>query len=140
MFLGLDRYERYGPLILRIGIGLTMLFSGLAKVTGLAGVTRFFAGVGIPLPGIMAPLVAFIELLGGIAMLLGLGVRVVGLLFAIIMVVAILTTKVTAPGGMTFSAVRLDLLVLTGSLALAFTGAGELSVDSLMEVRRPVRY
>ena len=36
MFSGLDRYERYGPLLLRLGIGVTMLLSGYGKVTGLA--------------------------------------------------------------------------------------------------------
>ena len=42
MFSGLDRYERYGPLLLRLGIGVTMLLSGYGKVIGLAGVTRFW--------------------------------------------------------------------------------------------------
>lgn len=119
-----------------------MLFSGLAKVTGLTGVTRFFGGLGIPLPGLMAPFVAYSELLGGIALLLGLGVRAVGLLFTIIMLVAMLTTKVLAPappGGLTFNALRLELLILTGSLALAFTGAGELSFDEFLHTRRTIR-
>ena len=39
MFSGLDRYGRYGPLLLRLRIGVTMLLSGYGKVIGLAGVT-----------------------------------------------------------------------------------------------------
>ncbi len=132
MLSGLHRYERYGPLLMRLGIGVIMLLSGYAKVTGLAGVTRFFTSIGIPAAGIMAPFVAYAELVGGALLIIGLGTRIIGVLFAVIMVVATFSAKwasATRAGGLDFNQIRLEYLIMLGSLALAFTGPGALSVD-----------
>lgn len=142
MYTGLERYERYAPLFLRIGIGLTMFLSGLGKATGLEGVTRFFTGIGIPIPGLMAPLVAYTELIGGALLILGLGTRIIGLLFAIIMLVATFSAKwagATKTGGVDFNQIRLEFLILMGSLALMFSGSGALSIDKARSHRPRAR-
>src|SRR5262249_45040827 len=56
----------WGITIVRISTGLIFAVHGVEKfATGLAGVTAFFTKVGIPAPGLMAPLVAVLELVGG---------------------------------------------------------------------------
>lgn len=136
MLSGWKGYERYAPLLMRLSIGLVMLLSGWRKVTDLAGVTTFFTSIGIPMPGLLAPVVAYVELIGGALLLVGLGTRVIGLLFAVIMVVAALSAKwagATKTGALDFNQVRLEYLILMGSLALVFSGAGALSVDEGLE-------
>ncbi len=79
---GLAAYHQLAPVVLRLGIGLTFFFAGLGKVLGgVDNVARFFARLGIPLPGLMGPLIAYLELLGGLALLGGGLTRLVSLLF-----------------------------------------------------------
>ncbi len=116
-------------LLLRIGVGIIFIVAGWGKLTGIEGVQGFFADIGIPLAGLMAWVVALVEFAGGIMVLLGAYIRVPAILLAIIMVVAILTTKL----GQDFSAYRLDMMLLFASAALALIGSGGYSVDSKVQ-------
>ena len=115
-------------LLLRIAVGAVFLNHGLMKFKmGMAGVTGFFAGLGIPLPGVMAPFVSGLEVVGGLCLILGLGVRLFGLMLAFDMLVAIATAfhwKV--------SKAELESMLLASSLALAFMGAGAYSLDAVL--------
>lgn len=120
-----NKYYDIAPLLLRIGVGIIFIIAGWGKLNGIEGVTGFFGGLGIPLPGIMAWVVAIVEFVGGIMVLLGAYARIPYLLLAFVMVVALLTTKL----GGEFSAARLDLMLLLANLALFFMGSGKYSVD-----------
>ena len=63
--------------------------------------------------------------------LLGAYAKIPYLLFAIIMVVALFTTKL----GGEFGAARLDIMLLLTSLTLFFLGSGAYSVDHKIENR-----
>ena len=72
-----------GNLIIRIVLGVTFFAHGLAKFqSGIDNVAGWFTSIG--LPGGLAYGVATVELVGGILLIIGLGVRYVGLLFALI--------------------------------------------------------
>lgn len=118
-------YSDLGLLLLRIGVGVIFIVAGWGKITGIEGVQGFFGNIGIPLAGLMAWVVAIVELVGGIMVLLGAYARIPYLLLAIVMVVALFTTKL----GGEFSAARLDLMLLLASLALFLIGSGKYSVD-----------
>lgn len=122
---GLKKYDGLAILFLRIGVAIIFIVAGWGKLTGIEGVQGFFGDLGIPLPGLMAWVVAIVEFFGGIMVLLGAYIRIPALLLAFIMVVALLTTKL----GGEFSAARVDLLLLLMSLALVFLGSGKYSVD-----------
>ncbi|WP_202080872.1 DoxX family protein [Caldalkalibacillus salinus] len=116
--------------IVRIVLGLTFLVHGVEKFQmGLGNVAGFFESLGVP--GMLAYIVGPIEMIGGIAMLLGLGTRVVGVLFAIIMVGAITIVKWDAGllGNETSGGYELDLLLLAVSVQMAMTGSRMLSLD-----------
>jgi uncharacterized membrane protein YphA (DoxX/SURF4 family) len=131
MFASLNKYAGYAPLVLRVAVGIIFLAHGLQKFgvfgeMNLTGVAGFFGSQGIPLPGLMAPLVALIEALGGLALILGFGTRIAAILLAIIMIVAIFAVNLTQGllGGF-----ELDLALLAGLVALILMGSGELALE-----------
>ncbi|BCD21851.1 hypothetical protein BC30090_0748 [Bacillus cereus] len=86
-----------GNLIIRIVLGVTFFAHGLAKFqSGIDNVAGWFTSIG--LPGGLAYGVATVELVGGILLIIGLGVRYVGLLFALILAGAIV--KVNGAAGL----------------------------------------
>jgi len=103
------------------------------------GVGRFVK-IGIPAPEVMAPLVGAVETLGGFALLIGLGTRLVAVPLLISMCVAITSTKLFTFGKNGFwktaHEARTDLLMIFGLLFLLSVGAGRRSLDARIESRR----
>ena len=114
-----------GLLLLRLAAGLIFVMHGYQKffMNTVAGTAQFFGSIGVPLPGVTAPLVAGIELIGGLLLILGLFPRVVGALLAVNMLVAILLVHVSG-GFFNPNGVEFPLLLLAASATLALTGAG----------------
>jgi putative oxidoreductase len=131
------RSRDYGITILRVVVGVIFIAHGYLKccVMGIDGVTGFFSSLGIPAPGLLAPLITALELGGGIALILGLFARFVPLGFIVDMLGAIFFAKKTlailAPKG-----IELELLLLTASVALVFLGPGALALDDYLPWRR----
>ncbi|MGJ9458330.1 DoxX family protein [Oceanobacillus sp. CF4.6] len=122
-----------GTVILRIVLGLTFFIHGLDKFQGgISNTVGYFDSLGIP--GFLAYVVALIELIGGIAMILGIGTKVVALLFAVVMVGAIFTAKL--PGGFLGNGqgagYELDLALLAISIYLILADRNPLSLDSFI--------
>lgn len=130
------KYE-IGALILRLITGFTFFLHGLSKFQGgIENTVGFFSSVGIP--GFLAYIVAIIELAGGALMILGLGTRIIGVLFAVVMLGAIFTVKLSAgfmgtDGGAGY---EFDVALLAMSVSLALSGSSMLSFDSLFRAKR----
>ena len=79
------------------------------------------------LPGFLAYVVAIIELVGGIAMILGIGTRIVGALFTLVMIGAIVTVKIPVgfAGNGQMAGWELDLAFLAMSVVLFLYLASE---------------
>lgn len=122
-----NKYQDLAPLLMRIGVGVIFIYAGWGKLTGIEGTATFFGSVGIPLAGIMAWVVAIVEFFGGIMILLGLRIQIPALLLAIVMLVAIITTKLG--GDNVFRAMRLDLLLLLSNLTLIIMGSGKYAIN-----------
>ncbi|KOS24685.1 DoxX [Bacillus anthracis] len=87
--------QHIGNLIIRIVLGVTFFVHGLAKFqSGIDNVAGWFTSIG--LPGGLAYGVATVELVGGLLLILGLGVRYIGLLFALVLVGAIVKVNWSA--------------------------------------------
>ncbi|MEO3871493.1 DoxX family protein [Nonomuraea sp. B12E4] len=134
----LDQARPVALLIARITLGVIFLVHGYHKFAtmGIAGTTKFFESVGIPMAGLAAPAVAALEVVGGLALILGAGLPIVGTLLAIDMLGAILYVH----GGNGFGAegggYEFVMALGAASLAIGFTGGGALALDNLIGRRR----
>jgi putative oxidoreductase len=127
----------WGTMLLRLAVGIAFTAHGAQKLfqmtpSGLAG---FFGQIGIPFPELNAYFIIAVELLGGLAMIAGLGTRVLGALFAAIMVVAIATVH-GAHGFFLPNGYEYTLVLLAGSIALVLQGAGAFALDNLVAERK----
>lgn len=84
-----------GPLALRLFLGPIFILAGWNKITGIDDVAAWFGnpdwGLGLPAPLLMAWLAALTEFVGGIALVLGLGVRIAAIPLMVTMAVAAVT-------------------------------------------------
>jgi len=82
-------------MLVRVMIGLVFLTEGILKFVRPQelGAGRF-AIIGLPFPQVLAPLVAGIEIVGGVAVMLGIYAGDAALALLVVIVAAIVTTKI----------------------------------------------
>lgn len=112
--------EKTAFAVLRMVTGMIFFAHGLHKLQrGMGAVAEWFGSIG--LPTWLAYLVKLAEVLGGMALLIGVAVRPASLLLAVIMAGAIVTVKwpngLIGAGGA--SGYELDLVLLAVTLYLA---------------------
>lgn len=111
-------YQRsLGLFLLRVTTGLLFLTHGWPKVTAIVHTVNMFAGMGFPAP--VAYFVAYLEVIGGIGLILGVYTRVFGMLFGIEMLVAALLSGIS---------LGFDLYLSLASFAIALAGAGSFAL------------
>jgi len=116
-------YERsLGLLLLRVGVGLVFFMHGLTKVQNLPGIMGFFAHLG--LPAWVAVAIAWLEVVGGVALVVGVATRLFAFLFGVEMLVAIFLGGI----GRGWQAHELEALLMTVSFALVYLGSGRISL------------
>jgi putative oxidoreductase len=126
-------------LLIRLAWGLQMHMSGDTKVRDVAKVTARFTHLGIPLPAASAVFIAILEFVGGILFALGLGSRLIALLFTGDMLVAYITVDHDAIASI-FSNTRkfyaaAPYTYLVAALIVLIFGPGKFSLDALLAKR-----
>ncbi|NUR83019.1 MAG: DoxX family protein [Nonomuraea sp.] len=119
-------------LVARVGVGGIFFANGWTKLEdGLTATGAKFLQHGAPAPGAWATVTMLTELIGGALLIAGLAVSVTGLiLFSEALAVFLVATPINPITGN-------ELILLgTSSLLLAVVGAGRLSVDHMVVIRR----
>jgi putative oxidoreductase len=129
--------------VVRVTLGVIFFAHGAQKVFGwfggygLKGTTGYFVSIGLPLP--MAYAACFLELLGGVGLLLGLFTRLAAL--AIIAMMAGAIAKVHWPHGFFINweltpgkghGLEANLAFIAMAVACVIAGGGALSLDALL--------
>ncbi|KGX90034.1 DoxX family protein [Pontibacillus marinus] len=120
--------EGIGVLLLRVVLGIIFIGHGTQKFQGgIANTAGWFDSIG--LPGFLAYIVASIEVVGGIALIIGLGTRIFGGIFVLLLVGAIIKVQLAAGfiGGYAY-----DLALLVISAYLLLNGSKLYSVDKYL--------
>lgn len=123
-------------IIMRVVLGIIFIFHGVDKFQGISNVEAWFSSIGIP--GVLAYVVAALELIGGILLILGLFTRYVAGLFVIILIGAIITAKLSAGllGNGQMAGYELDLGFILVSLYLVVADRSPFSVDRFIMSKR----
>ena len=143
-------FEANALLLLRLVIGFGFMVHGWAKLSrGPDKFAHLLTYLGVPFPSFMAWFVTIVELLGGLAMILGAFVVLLSIPLIIIHLVAMFGIHVhygfssvntigMTPHGPLFGppGFEISLLYIGGILVLATFGAGALSIDQWLGMSR----
>jgi putative oxidoreductase len=142
---------RWASIPLRLIVGFGFMEHGFAKLSkGPDAFAAILHALAVPAPHLMAWASILIELLGGLAILLGAFVSLVSLPMAALLLVAIFTVHlpygfssiklmaVTATGAAQFGppGYECDLVYLACLVALVLGGPGPLAIDGLLRKGR----
>ena len=145
-----ERLRQWAPVPIRMIIGVGSIVHGWAKWSrGPAAFAELLKQAHVPLPLANAWLVTFLEIFGGLAILIGAFVAIVSIPLIVSMLGAMFTVNIhygfsaiktigLTPEGPKFGppGYEINLLYIAGLVALILAGAGPLSIDSLRKRRR----
>jgi putative oxidoreductase len=145
--------ERWPLIPVRLIVGYGFMEHGFAKLAkGPDAFANILQTMGVPEPHLMAWATILVEILGGLAVILGAFVTLASLPMAAVLLVAIFTVhlpygfssiklKAVTAAGAQFGppGYEVDLLYLACLAVLVLGGPGPLAIDGLIEKRRKVR-
>ncbi|MBA4214041.1 MAG: DoxX family protein [Polaromonas sp.] len=122
-------------LLARLLLAALFLPAGISKISGFAGTAGYIGSVGLPMPELGAAIAIAVEVLGGIALIIGFGTRWAALALAVFTLVT--SFFFHAYWALPAEQQMLQQLmfmknigVVGGLLALAAFGAGAFSLDA----------
>jgi putative oxidoreductase len=128
-------------LVARIAMSALFIPGGLRKLTDLAAFTAMLKKQGVPLADVLAPIGAGVEFFGGIAVLVGVQLRIATLLMILFTIIATLIAhrfwELEAPARqMQQTQFFKNLAIVGGFFALWAAGAGRYALDRLWHRER----
>lgn len=133
----MKRDPNLGLAILRVVVGGVFAAHGIQKIAvfGMGGLAGFLQQQGVPFPALSAYAVTGAELLGGLALALGLFTRLAAIPLAFSMLVASLAVHLKGgfflPDGLEYT-----LVLFAASATFAVAGPGAWAVDHVLAARR----
>ena len=127
--------EKFGPLVGRILIASLFVPFGIGKIFGFNGIVGYIAAHNLPLPQVAAAGTIFVEVVVGLAFLVGFKTRYAALILALFTVLAAIFfhNYWAAPDAMVMAQKTnffKNMAIAGGLLFVAVNGAGPLSVDN----------
>ena len=124
----MDKLQELSAPIGRLFLSMIFIFSGFTKITGYAATQGYMEAMGVP--GMLLPLVIAVELLGGIAILLGFKARLVTILMAGFSVVSALLFHQFWIDESQMNPFMKNIAMAGGFLMIFAHGAGAYSIDN----------
>jgi putative oxidoreductase len=112
----------------RVLLGHIFLLAGLNKIVGYAGTQGYMEAMGVP--GAVLPLVIALEVLGGLAVIVGFQARWASIVLAGFTVIAAVIFHTDFGDKMQMIMFMKNMSITGGLLILATHGAGALSIDA----------
>lgn len=130
-----DRFQNPLALAARILLALMFVLAGFSKLTGFEGTVGYIASKGLPLPQVGAVIALLVEIVGGIALIVGWNARWAAAVLAVFTAAATVIFHnfwaVPAEQAMVQNLMFMkNISVIGGLLAIVAFGAGALSLDA----------
>jgi len=117
-------------LIGRVLLSIMFIVAGFGKLTAIGATAGWFGSIGLPVPTVTAVVVGLVELIGGLAILVGFKTRIAALVLAVFTVAATLIAHTNLADQVQQLFFLKNLAITGGFLALAAGGAGAYSIDA----------
>jgi putative oxidoreductase len=130
-----DKYREYGPIFIRLFIGIFIIWGVHDNVFSFAHMKEFSGFLekrNVPFPLFSAFLSAYAQMTCGISILFGAWIRLTSVIFIINFIAAVIIVHLNDD----FREMFAPLMMIFTGLFFLFHGAGKLSVDELLERRR----
>jgi putative oxidoreductase len=134
----MDRIANYLPALGRLLLCGLFIWAGYGKLMDPSGTTQYFAAMGLPAAGLIVWVTIIVELVGGLAILLGFRTRLAAVILALWSLVTGFAVHLAAATTLTDPMAAYDnmihfyknLAIAGGLLYVTAYGAGALSVDN----------
>lgn len=124
----MDKLNDYAAPLGRALLGIMFLMAGLQKIGGYAGTQGYMEAMGVP--GALLPAVIALEVLGGLAVIVGFQTRIAAFLLAGFTLLAGLLFHYQPADQMQMIMFMKNLAISGGLLFLVAHGAGEYALDN----------
>lgn len=135
----LNRFRPFSLMTIRLTLATAFVPAGWSKLGNVPRTIEFFRSLNIPVPELFAVLVAFLELVGGVLILIGLATRYAAIPLVVVMTMALRLARWDELAGLHSLVEEAEFLYLLLSFALITFGSGAWSLDALLSRNRKER-
>lgn len=114
----------------RVLLSIIFILAGYAKLTAIAGTAGWFGSIGLPFPTVTTVVVGAVELVAGIAVLVGYQTRIAAIVLGLFTLAATAIAHTDFADQVQMMFLQKNLAIAGGLFVLAAAGAGALSLDS----------
>jgi putative oxidoreductase len=114
----------------RVLLSVLFILAGYAKLADIAGTAGWFGSIGLPMPTAAAVVAGLVELLGGLAILVGFKTRIAAIVLAVFILGATAIAHLDFSQAGNVLMLQKNLGLTGGFLLLAVLGAGAWSIDA----------
>ena len=116
-------------LVGRIFLSIMFIVAGFGKLTAISATAGWFGAIGLPAPTVTAVVVGLVELVGGLAILVGYRTRIAAIVLTLFTVGATLIAHLDFSDQTQQLFFMKNLSIVGGEEEEAAVGAGALSID-----------